>query len=148
MGSNLLANENRVERVKQRTVDHVLFWKTAIASVRMNRNFKIAAGAVRDYKCIWLVLFASLVLHTLPAYSFSVHSTVQVLSKVITDTSAKGLQLWRSNPASKATFNSQSTLRRDVMTAVWRDSVVSLTIPASKERTYDLFSSLDQHPTW
>jgi hypothetical protein len=115
----------------------------------MNRNSKIAAGAVRDYKCMWLVLFASLVLHTPPADCFSVHSTVLELSKVITDKSAKGLQLWRStNPACKATFNSQSTLRRDVITAVWRDSVVSLTIPASKERTYDLFSSLDQHPTW
>ena len=39
-------------------------------------------------------------------------------------------------------------IRRDVMKAVWKDSVVSLTIPASKERTYALFSSLNEHPTW
>ena len=152
IGSNLLQQllicSSRVERVKETTFRHVLFWKTVIVSLRMNRNSIVAAGAVRGYKCIWLVLFASLVLHTHPAYSFSVHSTIQVLSKVIIDTSARGLLLWRSYPAGKATFNSRSTLRRDVMTAVWRDSVVSLTIPASKERTYDLFSSLDQHPTW
>lgn len=38
--------------------------------------------------------------------------------------------------------------RRDILKAVWRDSIVSLTIPASKERTYELFSSLNEHPTW
>ena len=44
-------------------------------------------------------------------------------------------------------FNYRPT-KRDIIKAVWRDSVVSLTIPASKERTYELFSSLNEHPTW
>ena len=44
-------------------------------------------------------------------------------------------------------FSNRPT-RRDIVKAVWRDSVVSLTIPASKERTYELFSSLNEHPTW
>lgn len=113
----------------------------------MNRNDEIAAGAVRSTKCILLVLYASLLLHALPADCFSTHFTFEVLSKVVKHTTSRGLQLWKANSASKARFNSQSTVR-DVMTAVWRDSVVSLTIPASKERTYALYSSLDQHPTW
>jgi uncharacterized membrane protein len=39
-------------------------------------------------------------------------------------------------------------LKRDILKAVWKDSVVSLSIPASKEKTYQLFSSLNEHPTW
>ena len=128
----------------EREPSPMFFW---IGHLCMNRNVEIAVGAVRSIKCILLVLYASLVLRTLPADSFSMRSTVQLLSKGMEHATLGGQQLWQSNSAGKVRFNSQSTVR-DVMTAVWRDSVVSLTIPASKERTYALFSSLDQHPTW
>lgn len=81
--------------------------------------------------------------------SFSTGTAAQFLSSLRSNApSAHELPTVENSVAATYGGFTSLLLRRDVLKAVWRNSVVSLTIPASKERTYDLFSSLDEHPTW
>lgn len=43
-------------------------------------------------------------------------------------------------------YNSRN--RNDALTMRWLDSTVEITIPASQTETYELYSNLNEHPTW
>jgi hypothetical protein len=114
---------------------------SSIAACRQSTPFAASYIIMKEIyiSCLHLMLTAILILNVSNVNSFS-------------PTNIKTLLIPTSrNDAFTAVIDSRfnnKVMHRDILKSVWRDSVVSLTIPASKEKTYNLFSSLDEHPTW
>lgn len=88
--------------------------------------------------CITLLVVLSILCNNQQVISFHLNS-LQYANKIFSNT----INVQIKNEVIKGSYHGRSILK-----AVWKDSVVSIIIPASKERTYTLFSSLDQHPSW
>jgi hypothetical protein len=98
----------------------------------------------KNYRALLFIIVVSLIITTPRVDSFAVGNTL------LTSKSSYSLGCNIPAPitnAASASSKYQSS-RRETLKAVWRDTSVSLKIPASKDRTYALFSSLDEHPTW
>ena len=117
------------------TDSHIIIDRNVCMRLAKKRTFKKQKAKHLSLKSSLLVTIVSSICYNMMSCLFIV-----VLVLVLRLSFVWGL--WKSAPKMR------SVPPRPVLFAKWCDSSVTLTVPASLEQTWDLFTQLGEHPTW